>query len=101
MSSTVSRSRLSSIMTAQPWGGPKQTTSAVHKGVPVLPSSPLTETSSHKGLTRTLLEDFEERRVRLKLEESSVSGQDTFPSIHCCTKSELPRQQTLDPTQIE
>ncbi|XP_026776864.3 mitotic interactor and substrate of PLK1 isoform X2 [Pangasianodon hypophthalmus] len=68
------RSRLSSIMTAQPWTGPKHTTPAVHKAVPALPSSPLTETSSHRGLTKTLLDDFEERRVRLKLEESSYAG---------------------------
>ncbi|KAK3562294.1 hypothetical protein QTP86_033331, partial [Hemibagrus guttatus] len=67
-------SRLSSIMTAQPWSGLKHTTPAVHKAVPTLPSSPLTETSSHKGLTKTLLDDFEERRVRLKLEESSYAG---------------------------
>lgn len=66
------RSRLSSIMTAQPWSGPKPTTPAVHKAVPTLPSSPLT--SSHKGLTKTLLDDFEERRVRLKLDESSYAG---------------------------
>lgn len=73
LSFTGPRSRLSTIMAAQPWSSPKQTISAVHKAVPTLPSSPLTETSSHKGLTRTLLDDFEERRVRLKLEESSVS----------------------------
>ncbi|KAF4083467.1 hypothetical protein AMELA_G00141680 [Ameiurus melas] len=66
------RSRLSSILTAQPWSGPKPTTPAVHKAVPTLPSSPLT--SSHKGLTKTLLDDFEERRVRLKLDESSYAG---------------------------
>lgn len=81
LSPTGPRSRLSSIMTAQPWSGPKQTTSTVHKAVPPLPSSPLTETSSHKGLTKTLLDDFEERRVRLKLEESSVSQQVTFPQF--------------------
>ncbi|MCJ8737883.1 hypothetical protein PDJAM_G00029180 [Pangasius djambal] len=68
------RSRLSSIMTAQPWSGPKHTTPAFNKAVPALPSSPLTETSSHKGLTKTLLDDYEERRARLKLEESSYAG---------------------------
>lgn len=78
-SSSGPRSRLSSIMTAQPWSGPKPTTPAVHKAVPTLPSSPLT--SSHKGLTKTLLDDFEERRVRLKLDESSVSAQATFPRV--------------------
>ncbi|KAK2869022.1 hypothetical protein Q7C36_000893 [Tachysurus vachellii] len=77
VSSTAERgppSKLSSIMTAQPWSGPKHTTTAVHKTVSTLPFSPLTEASSNKGLTKTLLDDFEERRVRLKLEESSYAG---------------------------
>ncbi|KAF5909968.1 mitotic interactor and substrate of PLK1-like [Clarias magur] len=68
------RARLSSIMTAQPWSGPKHTTPAVHKAGPTIPSSPLTETFFQKGLTKTLLEDFEERRARLKLEESAYAG---------------------------
>ncbi|KAM9461532.1 uncharacterized protein misp isoform 1-T3 [Clarias gariepinus] len=68
------RARLSSIMTAQPWSGPKHTTPAVHKAVPTIPSSPLTETSFQKGLTKTLLDDFKERQLRLRLEESAYAG---------------------------
>ncbi|KAI5101877.1 mitotic interactor and substrate of PLK1 isoform X1 [Silurus meridionalis] len=69
-----SQSKLPSFTKAQPWSGPKHTTPVVHRVVPTIPSSPLSETSSYKGLTKTLLNDFEERRVRLKLEESSYAG---------------------------
>ncbi|XP_062869493.1 uncharacterized protein misp [Trichomycterus rosablanca] len=66
-----------SMMTAQPWSGLKSTSPAVLRAITNLPSSLLTETSSsssQKGLTETLLEDFEERRIRQKLEESSYAG---------------------------
>ncbi|XP_066504149.1 mitotic interactor and substrate of PLK1 [Hoplias malabaricus] len=69
-----------SIMTAQPWGGTKPSSPAFPKATPTVLANPQPEASStpttpaQKGLTETLLEDFEERRVRQKLEESAYAG---------------------------
>ncbi|KAL1023210.1 hypothetical protein UPYG_G00037700 [Umbra pygmaea] len=69
-----------SIVTAQPWGSPHPTSPVVNRVAPLLPTSPWVEmsgppgTQTHKGLTETLLEDFEERRMKLKLEENAYAG---------------------------
>lgn len=69
-----------SIVTAQPWGCPRPTSPVVSRVFPMLPASPWAETGgspgtpTQKGLTETLLEDFEERRVKLKLEENAYAG---------------------------
>ncbi|KAL7855091.1 hypothetical protein SRHO_G00172810 [Serrasalmus rhombeus] len=69
-----------SIMAAQPWSSPKPASPAIPRAIPSVLASPRPEASStpsstsHKGLTETLLEDFEERRIRQKLEESSYAG---------------------------
>ncbi|XP_036442907.1 mitotic interactor and substrate of PLK1 [Colossoma macropomum] len=69
-----------SIMAAQPWSSPKLASPAIPRAIPTVLASPRPEASStpsstsHKGLTETLLEDFEERRIRQKLEESSYAG---------------------------
>lgn len=65
-----------SIMTPQPWGSPKPMSPTFSRVTPIKPLSTLADVSSpvsQKGLTETLLKDFEDRRVKLKLEESAVS----------------------------
>ncbi|KAJ7993296.1 hypothetical protein DPEC_G00270960 [Dallia pectoralis] len=69
-----------SIVTAQPWGSPRPTSPMVSRGAPLLPAGPWPEmrdspgTPTQKGLTETLLVDFEERRAKLKLEENAYAG---------------------------
>lgn len=69
-----------SIVTAQPWGSPRPTSPVVSRVTHLLPASPWVEmggspgTPTLKGLTETLLEDFEERRIKLKLEENAYAG---------------------------
>ncbi|KAG5850887.1 hypothetical protein ANANG_G00087160 [Anguilla anguilla] len=66
-----------SIMTPQPWGGHRQGPPALPRVPPLTPQSAGVEVGgigTQKGLTETLLEDFEERRIKLKLEESSYAG---------------------------
>lgn len=65
-----------SIMAPQPWGGTNPVSPTVSRVTPIRPSSPQGDVSSplsQKGLTETLLKDFKDRRVKLKLEESAVS----------------------------
>ncbi len=65
-----------SIMTPQPWGSPKPMPPTVSRTTPIKPSSALADLpspSSPKGLTETLIKDFEDKRVKLKLEENAVS----------------------------
>ncbi|XP_026852430.2 mitotic interactor and substrate of PLK1 isoform X1 [Electrophorus electricus] len=81
---SLAGSRFPTIMTAQPWSSPRST-AAVIRGLSLLPVGQRPEGSSTltpKGLTETLLEDFEERRTRLKLEESSYAGIQPIDSIN-------------------
>ncbi|XP_016150880.1 mitotic interactor and substrate of PLK1-like [Sinocyclocheilus grahami] len=82
-SSQLSSPRLSfrlpsmSIMTPQPWGSPKPMSPNVSRVTSIKPLSALADPpspSSQKGLTETLLKDFEDRRIKLKLEESAYAG---------------------------
>ncbi|XP_056132552.1 mitotic interactor and substrate of PLK1 isoform X2 [Lampris incognitus] len=62
---------------AQPWTSPWPAFPGVGKTKSRLPSvyQPESNTNQqHKGLTETLLEDFKERSVKLKLEENSYAG---------------------------
>lgn len=66
-----------SIMTPQPWGSPKPMSPTVSRTTPIKPLSALADLSSpssQKGLTETLLKNFEDRRVKLKLEENAYAG---------------------------
>lgn len=73
-----------SIVTAQPWGSPRPTSPVVSRVTHLLPASPWVEmggspgTPTLKGLTETLLEDFEERRIKLKLEENAVRKDSSY-----------------------
>ncbi|XP_059385184.1 mitotic interactor and substrate of PLK1-like isoform X2 [Carassius carassius] len=74
-----------SIMTPQPWGSPKPMSPTVSRAPPVKPLSTLAELSSpssQKGLTETLLKDFEDRRIKLKLEESAYAGIQPIDAIN-------------------
>uniref|UniRef100_A0AAY4ENQ8 A-kinase anchor protein 2 C-terminal domain-containing protein n=2 Tax=Denticeps clupeoides TaxID=299321 RepID=A0AAY4ENQ8_9TELE len=62
-----------SIVTAQPWGNQKPSSPGLPR-VSALTGSEGVGTPAQKGLTETLLEDFEERRARLRLEESAYAG---------------------------
>ncbi|KAK2874442.1 hypothetical protein Q8A67_021595 [Cirrhinus molitorella] len=74
-----------SIMTAQPWGSPKPMSPTVSRVTPIKPFSSLSDLSSpspQKGLTETLLKDFEDRRIKLKLEESAYAGIQPIDAIN-------------------
>ncbi|XP_026130549.1 A-kinase anchor protein 2-like [Carassius auratus] len=74
-----------SIMTPQPWGSPKPMSPTVSRTTPIKPLSALADLSSpssQKGLTETLLKDFEDRRVQLKLEESAYAGIQPIDAIN-------------------
>ncbi|XP_030639605.1 mitotic interactor and substrate of PLK1 [Chanos chanos] len=58
-----------SILAAQPWGRVKPSSPTVAQVPPHLPTTP-----TQRGLTETLLGDFEERRIRQKQEEAAYAG---------------------------
>ncbi|KAJ8408397.1 hypothetical protein AAFF_G00258110 [Aldrovandia affinis] len=68
-----------SMVTAQPWGSPRQGTpppalARVLSLTSLSVRSTAGAVATQKGLTETLLEDFEEKRIKLKLEENSYAG---------------------------
>ncbi|XP_056324658.1 mitotic interactor and substrate of PLK1 [Danio aesculapii] len=87
MASPQQNSRLPSmsIIIPQPWGNPKPMSPTVSLVTPIKPlSAPVDMSSpiSQKGLTETLLKDFEDRRIKLKLEESAYAGIQPIDAIN-------------------
>ncbi|XP_005156021.3 mitotic interactor and substrate of PLK1 isoform X2 [Danio rerio] len=87
MSSPLQNSRLPSmsIITPQPWGNQKPMSPTVSLITPIKPlSAPVDMLSptSQKGLTETLLKDFEDRKIKLKLEESAYAGIQPIDAIN-------------------
>ncbi|XP_018601316.1 mitotic interactor and substrate of PLK1 [Scleropages formosus] len=66
-----------SIVTAQPWSSPRLNSSTLTQFAALKPQTVRSETGvsrAQKGLTETLLDDFEERRVRMKIGENAYAG---------------------------
>lgn len=87
MPSPQQNSRLPSmsIIIPQPWGNPKPMSPTVSWVTPIKPLSAPVDLSSpisQKGLTETLLKDFEDRRIKLKLEESAYAGIQPIDAIN-------------------
>ncbi|XP_015221280.1 mitotic interactor and substrate of PLK1 isoform X2 [Lepisosteus oculatus] len=68
------RAPLLSMVTAQPWGSPRPQAPSSPREPPVMDPNGRCEPSTLKGLTETLLENFEERRIKQRLEENAYAG---------------------------